>query len=115
MSARTFCVLTASTKRNADLGNGRTGAPVTYLEELAISPLWPLTPETIRQLDINSPREMKQTYHAPVTGGDLPDVREGDVLTVDGVDYPIFHVSEWGDLINGIPCLEIIVSLVKGT
>lgn len=110
MSAK-FCTVTASTKRNADLGGNRKGAPVAHLTSLRITPLWPLSGDTVRLLDLNSPREMKECYHVPSGTAVLPDVKERDILTVNGTDYPIEYVSEWTD--NAIPCLHIVVGEVK--
>ena len=111
MSASAFCTLTASTKRNADLGSGRKGAAVTSLASLAITPLWPLSRETIRTLELNSPRELKECYHVPA-GATLPDVKERDILVVGANQYPIEYVGEWTD--GDVPCLQIIVGEIKG-
>lgn len=113
MSARAFCTVTASTKRNADLGSGRTGAAAENLTSIAITPLWPLEVGTIQVYNIARPAETKECYHVPADGDALPDVVEGDILTVDGTDYPVQHVGEWTD--NGVPCLQIIVQEIKGT
>lgn len=116
MTARSFCITTASTKRAEDLGSGRKGAPVANLASVLITPLWPLTQETQRVLEINSPREFKECYHVPATGGSLPDIVEGDVLVVGASEYPVYHVSEWTDIANGeTGSLQIVVQAVKGT
>lgn len=111
MSARSFCSVTASTKRNATVAGNKKGAAVTYLASLLITPLWPVSNETIRTLDLNSPREMKECYHCPAPGEALPDVKERDILVVGSNEYPIDHVSEWAD--DAVPCLQIIVGQVK--
>lgn len=114
MSAADFCTVTASTKRAEDLGSGRSGAPVANLASLLITPLWPLGPETVRELAINSPREFKECYHVP--SGALPDVLEGDVLVIGSTEYPIYHVGEWTEISSGdAPCLQIVVQEVKGS
>ena len=110
MTARAFCTVTASTKRNAALSGGRLGAATTHLASLLITPLWPAGSETVRTLDLNSPREFKECYHVP-TGTTLPDVREGDILVVSGTDYPIYFVGEWTD--GDIPTLHLVVQEVK--
>lgn len=112
MSARSFCTVTASTKRNADLGSGRTGAPATNLASLAITPLWPLDGGAVQSLAISSPREYLMAFHVP-DGEDLPDVAEGDMLTVAGIDYPIQYVDTWTD--GDVPSLRIVVQKVQGT
>jgi hypothetical protein len=112
MSARAFCTVEASTKRNADLGSGRTGAPAAQLGGLMVTPLWPVSRETVTVLAISSPREYKECYHVPATTT-LPDVREGDVLVHGGVEYRIAHVGEWTD--GDIPTLHIVCQQIKGT
>lgn len=113
MSLRVFCTIPVSTKRSTTLSNQRTGAAAAYLTGLLITPLWPLSPETIESLGISSPRESKETFFVPAPGVALPDIREGDVLTVGGVDYPIESVSEW-TAVAGLPaCLRIVVQVVK--
>lgn len=111
MSAAAFCTVTASTKRNPAPVLGRTGAPATFLASLLITPLWPVGSQTVRTLDLNSPREFKECYHVPASGVTLPDVKEGDVLTVAGVDYPVYYVGEWTD--SAIPSLHIVAQEVK--
>lgn len=110
MTARTFCTITASTKRNVDLGSGRTGAATENLASLAVTPLWPVSADTVRSEGLNSPREYKECYHVP-SGAALPDVIEGDVLVHGGSEYPIYSVAEWTD--SGVPCLRIVVQEVK--
>lgn len=113
MTARSFCTVMASTKRAPDLGGGRTGAPELYLAELAITPLYPVGQETVTLLELNSPREFKECYHVPAVGASLPDVVEGDILTVAGADYPISYVGEWND--GDVPALHLVVQEVKGS
>lgn len=111
MSARQFCTVTASTKRAESLGSGITGAAVEYLDEVLITPLYPIQPDTVASAGINSPREAKECYHVPADGEDLPDIVEGDLLVVAGEDYPVESVAEWEDA--GVPCLHIVVQKVK--
>lgn len=119
MSARSFCTVTASTKRNADLGSGRTGAPATNLASLAITPLWPISAGSRDLLDdrmTSRIAEMKECYHVPAAGESLPDVIEGDVLTVSSVDYRVEAVREWQDIdAGGVPCLHILAQQIRGT
>lgn len=112
MSARSFCTVTASTKRNEALSGGRTGAPTVNLASLAITPLWPLDGGAVQSLGISSPREYLMAFHVPESEN-LPDVAEGDMLTVDGVDYPIQYVDDWTD--GDVPSLRIVVQKVQGT
>jgi len=105
------CTVRASTKRNLVLGSGVRGALATYLTRLMITPLYPLSGETAATLALNSPREAKECYHLPEVGSDLPDVKEGDRLVIDGVEYPITAVSEWND--PDLPSLHIVVGEIK--
>jgi hypothetical protein len=108
-----FMTVEASTKRNAALSGGRTGAAVTHLVGLMVTPLWPVGRETVNLLALNSPREFKECFHVPAAGVALPDVKEGDVLTHGGADYPIDYVGEWTD--GDIPTLHIVCQQVKST
>ena len=105
------CTVTASTKRNSDLGGGKKGAATTYLSGLAITPLWPAGEGTLRTLNLNSPREAKECYHCPDGDATLPDVKEGDFLVINSVSYPIRFVGEWTD--DSVACLHIVVTEVK--
>lgn len=111
MSARAFCTTEASTKRNTTVAGNKKGAAITSITSLLITPLWPVSQQTIRTLDLNSPREMKEAYHVPAAGAALPDVRERDILVIGSDEYPIDWVGEWTD--GDVPCLQIIVGQVK--
>lgn len=115
MTARAFCTITASTKRNPAPVAGITTAPIANIVSMLVTPLWPLQPETIAQLDINSPREYKECFHVPTSGDTLPDVKEGDILTVAAIDYPVLYAGEWIDITDGIPTLHMVVQQIKGT
>lgn len=109
MTARSFCTVTASTKRSTD---GDT--PATFLASLLITPLWPLSPETRNTMALNSPREAKECYHVPVAGCALPDVIEGDRLVVGSSEYPVLYAAEWAGIdASDIPCLHIVVQEIK--
>ena len=116
MSAVAFCTVTASTKRNSDLGSGKRGAAAANLSSLLVTPLWPVGEEVVNLLELNSPREYKVCYHVPAAGSALPDVVEGDILVHGGADYPIRYAGEWPDLSNDdVPSLMLVVQEVKGT
>lgn len=111
MTAASFCTVTASTKRNPAPVAGRITAPVTSLSSILITQLWPVSPQTVSILALNSPREAKECYHVPVGTTTLPDVREGDVLTVSATDYIVISAAEWTDA--DVPTLQIVVQQVK--
>lgn len=117
MSAVNFCTVTASTKRNADLGSGRIGAPATNLASLLVTPLWPVSQEVIQRLELDTPRTVKECYHIPATPATaLPDVLEDDVLTHGGTDYRVIFAEEWPEITQGnVPSLRIVVDEIMGT
>lgn len=110
-----FCVISASTKRNQNLGSNLRGTPVEYLTGLLVTPLWALRPETIETLGISSPREFKECYLVPEDEATLPDIIEGDVLVHGGDEFRIDHVAEWPDISGGIPLLQIVVTETKNS
>lgn len=81
--------MTASTKR-AVLVNGKKGAPATFIASLACSPLDPASAEIEQRFQVKTPYSLLQTF----VKGAL-DIREGDLLTVSGKDYPIRSAAEW--------------------
>ncbi len=99
--------LTASTKRNPAPVGGKVGVPVTKLASLAIAALRPVSAEVADYYRLNSPREVFLTF-----AYNAPDVLEGDVMTVAGVDYNVHAVGAWPTP-DGYT--EIIVGLKKGT
>lgn len=112
MSARSFMTVTASTKRNAIDGNRLTAAE-THLASLLITPLWPVGRETIRLLDLNSPRVMRECFHVPAAGEALPDVKERDILVIGSEEFPVDFAGKWQD--DTVPTLHIVVGEVKAT
>lgn len=82
--------ITASTKRSPSASAGKRGAPTTFIASLSCTPLDPVDPETRQRLAINTPHELLQTF---VDAG--LDILEGDILVVDGVDYPIRSAAQW--------------------
>lgn len=113
MSAASFMTARVTILRNEDLGDGRTGEPAEYLDDLPMTPLWPVGTETINLLELNSPREFKECFHTVEAGEDLPDIREGDILETEaGEQFPVAAVNEWID--DDIPTLHLVVQQVKG-
>jgi len=82
-----------------------------------ITPFWPVNTHIVDMASFgDAPHEVKECYHVPATGAALPDIREGDVIVVDGVDYPVSFVAEWGDPSGHghITSLQIVVQIPKG-
>lgn len=83
---------TASAKR-ATLTNGLSGAPAPLYPHLQCTPLESVSAETQTRLNLGSGFEILQTSFETV------DLRKGDILTIDGIDYAIRAVEtyEWKD------------------
>lgn len=99
--------VTASTKRNPPPVGGKIGAPALNLAGLPITPLMPISAEIASHFQIESPRESKQCF-----ADGAPDVREGDLLVVSGVEYPVQFVEEWPHP-GGVAMTLIVVHQVK--
>lgn len=85
-----LAVVSCSTKRSPTPSGGKVGAPTTYLTGLHCTPLDPVDPELRHRLGIETPHELLQAF---LQGA--PDIREGDILVVGSVDYPVRAVSDW--------------------
>ena len=103
-----MATVTASTKRNpgVNLGTGLRSGPVENLTGLKVLPLMPLDAQIALRMDIATPHEKLQTF---VEGA--PDIKEGDVLVVAAVDYPINSVADWP--YHGDTCLLLVVEQLK--
>lgn len=101
---------TATTKRGTTSGTPpKRGAPAAYITTpFACLPLDPLGQELANRLNLQSPYELKQT----VVDGST-DIVEGDVLTVDGVDYPVRSVGEWDWTLGSTRFLTVVVEQMK--
>lgn len=99
---------TASTKRQAAPVAGKTSAAVASVTSLYCLPLYPVDAELQKRLGLETPHELLQT----VTDGGL-DIREGDVLTVAGVDYPIRACEDWTWPVDGLVYRRLVVEDLK--
>lgn len=99
--------LTASTKRNPAAVAGKIGAPVAKLTGLAIAELRPVSAEIAEYYRLRSPREAFLTFAL-----NSPDVLEGDILTVNSVEYEVQAVAAYPTP-DGYT--EIILGLKKGS
>lgn len=96
MSATAAATIAASTKRSPGAVAGKVGAPTTHLATLAIVPGLPVSAETAQTVQLNSPREAKETYaFADAATNTLPDVQEGDILVIGAVEHVIRSVAEY--------------------
>lgn len=93
MGSKSFARLasvTASTRRAPALVDGKRGEPTTNIVSLSCTPLDPVDPEVRQRLALDMPHELISCL---VDGG--PDIREGDILVVSGVEYPIRACADW--------------------
>lgn len=111
MSAAALATVTASTKRPPAAAGGKVGAPATHLASLAVTPFQPLNPELVLDAVINDAREARRCYAFANSAGALPDVREGDILTVAGTDYAVRSVAEYNRAADGY--VRLIVEETK--
>jgi len=80
---------TASTKRRAYSG-GAESAPAENIASLKVTPLAPVTPQIVHEMDLNTPHEVLQTF----CDGSY-DIAEMDILVVGSVEYLILAVADW--------------------
>ena len=96
----------ASTQRApAASASLHVGAPAAYLTGLRCMPLDPNTPDSMRELVTEIP------FRALFTLVDGPhDIREGDRLVVDSIEYPIHQVQrfDWRGSEYRLLMLEVV-------
>lgn len=99
MSLADLATIACSTKR-ASIASGKRGAPSANLTGLYCTPLDPVDAELASRAGLLSPVEVYQTFLQATTNTAL-DIKNGDFLTVGGVDYPIraiWDYSNWGGI-----------------
>lgn len=102
MSASSAATMVISTRRSPAASLGKVAAPETYLVGLPIVPLLPLeNADLLARYPLQAPRESKQTFAFAGADNVLPDVREGDVLVVEGADYIVRGVAEYPRQVSG--------------
>lgn len=89
MSFSRLATSTASTKRST-ISGGKFGTPAAYLSGLSCLPVMPVSPEVAATLNVEVPYELMETY----IDGNI-DIVEGDLMTVDGVEYRVRAVGDW--------------------
>ena len=82
--------VTASTKRSGGIASGLESAYAESIASLKCLPLDPVTPGVAMGIEGLSFREILQTA---VEGG--LDIKEGDLLVVGAIEYPIRAVEDW--------------------
>ena len=94
-----------STKRSGGIVNGLEVGYAVEIAALKCTPLDPVQPEIAQAAGL-SWHEVLETF---VDGGE--DIKEGDVLVVATVEYPIRAVSDWDW--KGTDYLHLIVEQIK--
>ena len=89
MGMQRFMTLRADVLRSPPVTDGRRGVPEQHLTNIPCTPLDPVEPDLRERLGLRTPHELLQTFMGDV------DVREGDILVVNGQEYPIRSCAEW--------------------
>ena len=100
-----IATVTASTKRGS-ISSGKRSTPTENIASLACTPLDPVSAEIRQRPELKTPHELLQTF---VDSG--ADVKEGDILTVSGTDYPIRAVGDWE--FAGSTYLHLVIEELK--
>lgn len=95
MPASDLATVTASTKRPPAASGDVVGAPTTHLATLPVTPFQSARAELAIEAGIEDPREAKLCHCFTDGNGDLFDVQEGDLLVVEGVEYPVRSAAEF--------------------
>lgn len=80
----------ASTLRPPSVSGGKRGEPVAHLSTVCCSRLFPISSEDARRAGLETPLRMFQTHVDSLT-----DILPGDVLVVDGKQYPVRWHEVW--------------------
>ncbi len=101
--------VTASTKRSpAPDANGIVTAPVAHLASVAIFPLAPMDDQVRQLLGMTAiAGEIWQTFTRET------DIKEGDVLTVASVEYPVRAVGDWPWRPTGADRVVVAIEEIK--
>lgn len=108
LSIRRMMSVAASTKRSPTTVGGKRGEPTVYLTNIRCMPLDPINPELAQRMGLETPLTLRQTY----TEAGL-DIRQNDILTVDGIDYPIRACGVWANGITPDGCNALVVEDLK--
>lgn len=93
-SFRRLATVVASTRRPPAVADGKRGEAVTHLTELRCTPLDPadaaMRGQLVEREVVKAGAKILQT----MCESDL-DIREGDILIVNGREYPIRSMGDW--------------------
>ena len=89
---RRMLTVTAGTKRTPDFTGTKRGEADSYLADLKVSQLLPISRELMERAPTNSPYALFECC----CDGDY-DIQSGDILVVKNRDYPIRFVEDYGN------------------
>lgn len=102
-----MATVTATLKRPPEMVNGQRGEPVAVDGWTAqVLPLMPVDARTVQVAGLETPVGLYQTF----AQGDV-DIRAGDVLVVNGVEYPVRWVGFWP--FEAVTTVQIVVEEVR--
>lgn len=112
MSIELFMTETYLTKRPAKTAAvGKRGSLATFLTNVKGTPLDPVSDQDTRifRIELGAPTNLLKTYV-----DNEHDIRPGDYLRCDGVDYPVKGVAPWKEQ-DALTAYKIVVveQLVK--
>jgi hypothetical protein len=113
-SFRRMASVTASTKRPpaVNLTTGQRGEPELHLPSLHCTPLDPAESQKARDLAFRLQQENGRMYELLQSFTEATnDIREGDVVVVNGKEYPVRSVGTW--LWRGSSYLELLLEEPK--
>lgn len=101
MSARDMATIPAATWRYPPVSGGKVGVALPMLTGLLAVPTLPLTPELAQSIQLEAAREARVTWLFAPDDLTNDDIREGDLLAVEGEQFIIRSVAEWVRQWNG--------------
>lgn len=108
LAIRRMLTVTASTKRSPVTAGGKRGRPTVYLSSIHCAPLDPVNPELAQRMGLETPLTLLQTYTEAGV-----DIRQNDILTVAGVDYPVRACGVWANGVTPDGCNALVVEDLK--
>lgn len=99
---------TASTKRSVKAGS-QFGEPTSNLSGVACLPVMPIDPQVAATMNVEAPYELMETF---VDG--VIDIVEGDLMTVDGIEYRVRAVGDWPFAYSSTAYKALVLEEVKG-
>lgn len=99
----------ATLKAPGEIVNGKRSGVMTDVATVFILPLMPASNETVNRVQLQTPTDLLETYFEASAG---LQAKEGFVLSVSGVLYPVKDLSAWPYEVrpnNGLRTYQIVV------